>query len=911
MIEESLLKSNYAGKDGFSWWIGQVASKSSWDTNSRVGLKDTWGSRCKVRIVGSHTFDPTILPDDDLPWAQVIMDPTVGNGIGGLGSTIDLKGGESCFGFFLDGNDGQQPVVVGLFYRSETGTLLDAELVSKEGGSRFKPFSGHPKRNIPSTQRFGRDSKPVGVDLLTPNTVGGVGIGTSNPQGDVIVGVDPTRPPAASNYAFEQMCDITIEDVNGCENNVIGKITRIIQNFIATINGLERYANVYINPVLNVISNIDREVKNIVGDVSTVIRSIVNTLRSSIFKCLISLFKRIIGFGPNSNPIIKTPLLEALSKLMDKIYCILEKIIDKVLPFLEALFNKMIGNVVDTTICAVEQIVAAILSEVMDAIDVVLSPIISGISWLTGGLSNIFNMLNQASSLAREIYNFLSCSSLSCKTPSTWSSRFGPSQKESDNWTRMVDSINVFSGMRNSYVDSISAIGDLAMFSGSGSFNGCDNNKLTQSTIYPTPIGVRRNVCIPPIVEIVGDGVGATATPVVDTSGQIFQILITSKGIGYTTRPFVSIIDNSGYGSGASAVAVLNSSGGLDDILITNSGAGYCVGSVPLTGGLMATYSVSVLSSIISEGKSCIFAVDTANVLDGTTLYWNVVNGNTTTLDFVSTLGTLTINSDTGTFALDIASDLVVDPSENFQVEIRTISDTGPVVATSSVVTIDDTSPTYKVTSSTASVDEGSIINFNVTTGNVPDGTPLYYSISGTNITDNDFTDNTLTGTFNINSNSSTFTKTPSSDNITEGVESFTISIRTGSITGPVVVSSSIFTINDTWLSTGCVKNLYITRPGYGYTPGDTISDGKNTYPVVLSPNGSLIGYKLTNSTICNFQTIPNITINTNTGVGAVILPSMSLSTASSVSVASKLSSKLSSKNSQTQTQIIKVINCV
>ena len=71
MIDEALLKSNFAGKDGFTWWIGQVADPEVWP-NQKVNsinkdLKaESWGYRCKVRIIGFHTFDRSQLPDNDL-----------------------------------------------------------------------------------------------------------------------------------------------------------------------------------------------------------------------------------------------------------------------------------------------------------------------------------------------------------------------------------------------------------------------------------------------------------------------------------------------------------------------------------------------------------------------------------------------------------------------------------------------------------------------------------------------------------------------------------------------------------------------------------------------------------------------------------------------------------------------------
>ena len=34
MIEESLIKSNFIGRDGFRWWIGQIAPTSAWQAQA-------------------------------------------------------------------------------------------------------------------------------------------------------------------------------------------------------------------------------------------------------------------------------------------------------------------------------------------------------------------------------------------------------------------------------------------------------------------------------------------------------------------------------------------------------------------------------------------------------------------------------------------------------------------------------------------------------------------------------------------------------------------------------------------------------------------------------------------------------------------------------------------------------------
>ena len=73
-----------------------------------------------------------------------------------------------------------------------------------------------------------------------------------------------------------------------------------------------------------------------------------------------------------------------------------------------------------------------------------------------------------------------------------------------------------------------------------------------------------------------------------------------------------------------------------------------------------------------------------------------------------------------------------------------------------------------------------------------------------------------------------------------------------------------------------CVQDIVVTAPGYGYTTGDTITDGKNTYtPIVTPGSGEIIGIQPLRNPICGFKTIPTLTINTRTGVAADVVPIM------------------------------------
>ena len=63
MIENSLIKTNFIGKDGFRWWIGQVAPEDAQgDQLKQSG--SAWGCRLKVRIFGYHPPNETELPNN-------------------------------------------------------------------------------------------------------------------------------------------------------------------------------------------------------------------------------------------------------------------------------------------------------------------------------------------------------------------------------------------------------------------------------------------------------------------------------------------------------------------------------------------------------------------------------------------------------------------------------------------------------------------------------------------------------------------------------------------------------------------------------------------------------------------------------------------------------------------------------
>lgn len=86
-----------------SWWVGVVENRND---PEHLG-------RCKVRIFGYHPEDINDLSIDDLPWA-IPMTPITSAASSGVGtSPVGPVEGTWVIGFFLDGEDKQQPLMVG------------------------------------------------------------------------------------------------------------------------------------------------------------------------------------------------------------------------------------------------------------------------------------------------------------------------------------------------------------------------------------------------------------------------------------------------------------------------------------------------------------------------------------------------------------------------------------------------------------------------------------------------------------------------------------------------------------------------------------------------------------------------------------------------------------------------------
>jgi len=91
------------GDEGFRWFIGTVEDLEDPEKTGRV----------KVRIQGIHPDQKTKVPTSALPWATILL-PTSSASLKKVGSfATGMELGTTVVGFFMDGRDGNYPIILG------------------------------------------------------------------------------------------------------------------------------------------------------------------------------------------------------------------------------------------------------------------------------------------------------------------------------------------------------------------------------------------------------------------------------------------------------------------------------------------------------------------------------------------------------------------------------------------------------------------------------------------------------------------------------------------------------------------------------------------------------------------------------------------------------------------------------
>lgn len=593
-----LVRTHYLGRDGFVWWLGQIAlpdtSKSNTqDLSARKKDQTLYYNRVKVRIFGYHTANGGELPDVDLPWAHILVPPGVANGSLGEGTSHEYVGGETVFGFFLDGDDGQQPVIVGSLYKgSGIQNLQTLTQVKTNKSTKFLP-------TLPSGKRGNHTIRVGGETLGGQNVRTGVGSTTNtgvNPKKGTCGIDDKARYiPEDTDKATAKFCLATDKvsiPPNPCKEDEVSKITSALEDFMKRMQGYQAYLNLYVGGVANKLGTIASDIREIGMLIAGLITGLFKRGMKYIFD---EVSKKLQGLISILFPKPKqSAAQQKVRTLLTTIYCLFKKFIKKIFSYVINQLQSMVGQVLNAASCVVDNFVGQMLGDLFNSFANAIGPTLDQLSnFLGGALGKANEIMSKALNVAGFIRSLFDCEKRNCTPPQKFTTRYGPSQQEIDNFNKIMNKAGA-AGAR-SLIDDLKKknpdlFGDVDF-----GFGGCNGDILR---------------CGPPSIQILGGGgSGASAQAIVNNLGQVIGANILNTGQAYFELPYVSIIDSCGKGQNARARAVLDN-GGVTRIIIDDPGYGY------LNNQTTQQYGSEEVS-IPSDGNNDINSTSYVTVIDG------------------------------------------------------------------------------------------------------------------------------------------------------------------------------------------------------------------------------------------------------------------------------------------------------
>ena len=561
MIDQGFLKSHFLGRDGFVWWIGQVAPEKTWLTNfGGGGLEDVaaeeagFGERYRVRIMGYHTANKEDLPDEELPFATIIY-PVTGGAGGDAATSSNIRQGNFVFGFFLDGEEAQQPVIMGLIGYNDYQSVMEG--IPSIG---FKPFYGLEKKKPAGGEVFKTQTTSVNT-ITTSNTQGGQGTQTAA-ESTTTSATDAraTRIVSVNGHKNRKSKRIYSDATNPSEripqyipsadpNEMpIKGMQKALQRAIQQIEQLKRSIREIGDEQIERLEAVESEINAKIEEASTFIASAVKWLyemiEENIFKTMDKAFKKVLALTrPNETEIAKT----TMDKVLETLSCFFRKLFAGLLGMVSDFIKEAVDKIVNVPTCFVEKFAGNVLGTISGFLGGAMDAI-------QGLVEGVVDLADQGLDLAGDVMNmvgnllsFLSCDDIPENSPvSEWSHIYG-----SGSQFGMGDIANVLNKAKE-YAGAVQQGGLDAL----DTFNFVDNvdfSKILDPGSQFDGCLTDEFPCGPPNLNIFGSkiGAGAAGNLVINAAGSVIGVDMQSFGIGYDEQSRANVQDPCGKGKGA------------------------------------------------------------------------------------------------------------------------------------------------------------------------------------------------------------------------------------------------------------------------------------------------------------------------------------------------------------------------
>jgi len=745
---ENALPSNFIGRDGFYWWIGQVEKNDPKTSN-----------RFKVRIVGHHLKNCNAVAVDDLPWAITMLPVTTPYRTGNSqGATANLKLGDWVMGFFMDGAEGQQPVIMGSIGTVANATKQKPGTDPNPGGC--KAFTTYlPNDHIP-----GLHEPNTGAKKDNQNGGGTVSAAGGNTKAaEALLARCGERSP--SNPFGTDFC-VSLSDGGKCEQGASSKFERILNELMMAVQDSGgQLGSFLINKYTGGLINYVDQAQGAVNKCFQIVKSLLSRLKGELVKLIRqgvdALLKAVLT--PKSGGLKK--IIEWLKKQLEKIGCTIDGLLDRILQFLTDLIMGYVLNIINAAFCQVENFLNSLIGQLQSEMNGFVQSILGPLQSILGAIAAPLNIIGQGLAFVMNLLG-ITCTSLSgCN-------------KEKESCTKKKKN--------NNFLDDLLAAIEDGEMAGPSYCSDALKNPLPVST------GV--------------DFVGGTPAPSPSTG-------VTPTSTGGTTPapdPTYVIAPNVSSASEGDTIVYTVSTTQIPDGTVLHyyfdmytgnpatqiSGSGLTVSTTTVTGTVTissntGSFSINIIDDLITEVQDTltVHLKDITNSYEVNSADVIIVASDTPPTPFLPVSEIIDSTLKIGFSSLSAATPVIFIPAAppaSTSWSIITNDGFGLPIIISGQADVDDniyvspvdTFPSYIITSDKVIVEEGSTITFTITTKNVPDNTTINYTLFGGNITPSDFYQNSTIGSFLINGNTGIVPLVIAEDTSLEGLEECTFALN-------------------------------------------------------------------------------------------------------------------------------------
>jgi hypothetical protein len=464
------------------------------------------------------------------------------------------------YGFFLDGEDAQMPIIMGVIgYNQYTALLKDIP----EGGG-FAPFSGYtvddtvPRNALGTTQEDGTAvSEDVDASKTNNEEV------MESPLS--LVG----RKDGANKEQYENRSTVReVATISKCEPAPVVGIQRKMKNMLAEVKRIQKTANDWETKVSTKIDNIEEEIAKVKDNAIKGISSDVKRITAEIQKN--ALKKVNDALSDTYNEVFPTELPQLKEKVEaanDELSCLFRNIMKNLTGMVGGFLNQIIDRFITTPLCAVENFIGSLLGKISGLIDTAIDSVMGPIKGLLAGMGVASSSLDDVMGFATDALSFLSCDEdPRCSEVKEWNPINGPEISATLDLFSIVNKAKEAASLVQNAVEGVTNIGDtLSDIAKNADFSDALSDSCNVGPVF----------CGPPTVEFIGGGgSGATGNVIVSALTTVLGVDIITPGGGYIGPPRLKFIDSCNKGKGATGRAVVEN-GEVVQVIIDDTGIDY------------------------------------------------------------------------------------------------------------------------------------------------------------------------------------------------------------------------------------------------------------------------------------------------------------------------------------------------